>query len=148
MVSYFHHLSAKTGGVDFVRVVETAEGLYPGKWHHHVNAYLRETNADLIVIRYEDLVRDTAKELARFCAFARIDRSEQTIRWAVERASFQNMRRKEEKSGWETPGWPTDKPFVRRGQVGSYRDEMPPAVVEAFMRDARETLLAHGYRQD
>ena len=66
----------------------------------------------------------------------------------MERASFANMREKEQQSGWETPGWPKDKPFARRGKVGSYRDEMPPAVIEAFMRDARDTLVAHGYPKD
>jgi len=148
MVSYFHHLAANSDGVDFARMVETGQGLYPGKWHEHVRAYLETPNADLIVIRYEDLVRDTAKELGRFCSFARIERSESMIRWAVERASFDNMRRKEVQTGWETPGWPKDKLFVRRGKVGSYRDEMPPDIVEVFMRDARDTMIAHGYAAD
>jgi hypothetical protein len=146
MVSYYHHLAAMSGSADLGRIVRTGEGLFPGKWHEHVNHYLANPfGAEMIVVRYEDLKRDTAKELRRFCAFAGVDRDDATIAWAVERASFDNMRAKEQKVGWETPGWPKDKRFVRRGAVGSFRDEMPPDVLAAFVEQAGRTLSEQGY---
>jgi len=146
MVSYYHHLSATSGPIDFRRLVEGGEGLFPGKWHAHVEGYLANPfGADMIVIRYEDLKRDPLAELQRFCQFARIERDEETLVSAVGRTTFERMQSKEKKSGWETPGWPKDKLFVRRGKVGSYRDEMPAEVLQAFMRDAERTLVTQGY---
>jgi hypothetical protein len=146
MVSYYHHLQATMPGVDFAEMVETGKGLSYGKWHEHVDAYLANPfGAEMMVIRYEDLKRDAATELRRFCTFSGLDRDDAIIRWAVDRASFDSMRRKEQQRGWETPGWPKDKPFVRRGRVGSFRDEMPAAVLDTFMRDSGRTLIAQGY---
>jgi hypothetical protein len=53
------------------------------------------------------------------------------------------MRRKEIREGWEVQRWP--KPFVRRGMVGSFRDEMPAAALSYFLQEAGPTLAAHGY---
>jgi sulfotransferase family protein len=146
MVSYFHHLTAMSGAVDFLAAVKNGEGLFPSKWHEHVERFMDNPHhAEMIVIRYEDLKRDTLGQLRRFCEFAAIDRDEATLARAIAKTSFEAMRNKENKHGWETPGWPKDKPFVRRGQVGSYRDEMPPDVLQAFMRDAERTLASQGY---
>jgi hypothetical protein len=146
MVSYYHHLSAMSGNVDFYEMVKSGRGL-PGRWHEHVDAYLANPHgADMIVIRYEDLKSDTVGQLRRFCEFSRIARDDAALSRAAQKTTFETMRRKEERVGWETPGWPKDKPFVRRGAVGSFKDEMPPDVLAAFLVDAGRTLNAQGYR--
>ena len=43
------------------------------------------------------------------------------------------------------PRWPKDTPFFRRGEVGSWRDEMPAEVLEAFLEQAGPTLRELGY---
>jgi hypothetical protein len=145
MVSFFHHLSAVSGPVDFYDMVKTGRGL-PGKWHEHVEAYLNNPHgARMIVVRYEELKREPLTQLRRFCEFAGIERSEAVLSRAIEKTTFDRMRLKEQRSGWETPGWPKDKPFIRRGAVGSFVDEMPAKVLEAFMEEARHTLSTQGY---
>lgn len=146
MVSYFHHLNATAGTADFLRMVQRGDGLSFGKWHDHVEAYLSNPyNAELMIIRYEDLKRDALGQLKRLCSFAGIERDEATLAAAVEVTSFDRMKKKEQRLGWETPGWPKDKPFVRRGQSGSYRDEMPADVLTSFLREAGATLVKQGY---
>jgi hypothetical protein len=148
MVSFYHHLSAMSGTVDFNDMVRSGRGL-PSKWHDHVNAYLANPHgARMIVIRYEDLKRDTLAQLRRFCEFVGIERSDAALTNAIAKTTFERMRLKEQKTGWETPGWPKDKPFIRRGVVGSFVDEMPADVLEAFMVDARATLTATGYLEE
>lgn len=145
MVSFYHHLSAMSGAVDFYDMVKSGRGL-PSKWHDHVDAYLANPHgARMIVIRYEDLKRDTLAQLRRFCEFVGIERSDAALTNAIAKTSFERMRLKEQKTGWETPGWPKNKPFIRRGVVGSFVDEMPADVLEAFMVEARSTLQANGY---
>jgi hypothetical protein len=61
------------------------------------------------------------------------------------------MREKEKREGLGRPDWGLgprrnrDRPFMRRGEVGSHRDELPPEVLEVFERTAGPTLRRLGY---
>jgi len=147
MVSYLHHMRAVRGrDVDFMRVVQADDVTWPYKWHEHVEAWLANPHAaDMITIRYEALLEDTVRELRRFCAFVGVEREESFLATVARKASFKAMQRKEAVHGMNNPHWPKDAAFVRRGEAGSYRDEMPPAVLEAFLRDAAGTLRKLGY---
>jgi len=149
MVSYRHHLEALrgNGSIDFLRIVETGEGLFPCRWHDHVEAWERNPlGAEKLVIRYEDLKGDPVGELRRFCEFAGVGASDERLRTAVDNASFERMRDHEaEVAVHANPKWPADRPFFRRGEVGSFREEMPPDVLAAFLRQAGGTLRAAGY---
>jgi hypothetical protein len=98
----------------------------------------------MIVVKYEDLKNDPVNELRRFCAFVGVERDDAFLELMTQKASFDKMRQKEILSGID-PRWPTDKFFVRRGQVGSYKDEMPPEVLAVFLREAGDTLRKLGY---
>jgi hypothetical protein len=54
------------------------------------------------------------------------------------------MSERERKLGWQD-AWPKDKAFVRRGVVGSFRDEMPEAILEAFMKASTPALKRLDY---
>ena len=147
MVSYYHHMVAlEKGRVDFLETVQTGKGLFPGKWHEHVQAWLANPfRAKMMVIKYEDLKNNTAHELQRFCDFAELKRSPEFLKMIAEGTAFEQMRDKEIKLGSGDPQWPKDKTFRRRGAVGSYKDEMPPEVLSAFLKDSRDTLCKCGY---
>jgi hypothetical protein len=54
-------------------------------------------------------------------------------------STFEAMRERERKLGW--PGsWARDEGFVRRGIVGSIKNEMPESVLQAFMEFSRLVL--------
>jgi hypothetical protein len=146
MVSYLHYLRALKGHQNFLDLVTSSADLFPCHWHEHVTGWRANPyRADMIVVRYEDLLRDPVTELGRVCAFARIERSPDMIRAVSRGACFAKMRQKEIATGWNNPIWPRDKAFVRRGEAGSYRDEMPDVVLEAFMAKASATLAECGY---
>ena len=145
MVSYFHFLSALRGRIDFLRLVQ-GEGLTPCYWHEHVERWTANPyQADLLVVKYEDLQESAVRELQRFCAFAGLERDEKFLGRIVQQASFTKARAKEVRQGWDNQDWPRDQPFIRRGQVGSWRDEMPADVLAAFMEKAGATLGRFGY---
>jgi hypothetical protein len=148
MVSYHHHLqAARRGSIDFLDMVENGTGLFPCHWHEHVQAWSTNPHqAEILTVRYEDLKSDPHAELERICAFAGELRDHDQLRMAAQNSSFSAMRLKEERSGWDAArNWPRERRFVRRGKVGSYRDEMPTEVRVAFLRQARETLEKFGY---
>jgi len=144
MVSFFHHLSAfpHDGEIEFADMVRTGRNLFPSKWHEHVNAWQSNPyNAEIMILKYEDLLADPVKQLARVCQFLAINRSISLIESVVEKSSFARMRAKEERN---PPPW-KDKLLVRRGIVGSYKDEMPKPVLDLFLADAADTLRACDY---
>lgn len=146
MVSYFHYLNALSATlVSFDHIVKD-ERLFPSKWHEHVNAWMANPfGARFMVVRYEGLKRDCLNELRRLCGFLEIEREESWLRLVAEETEFSRMQQKEAAQGWANTAWPKDRKFVRRRDIGSYRDEMPPEVLAYFLRDAGSTLATLGY---
>jgi hypothetical protein len=147
MVSYLHFLEAmEKRKVDFLSLVRTGEGLFPCKWHEHVLQWKANPfKADVLPVRYEDLKADTLKELQRMMDFAGIARTRAQLENAVQRSSFGSMQKREKELGLDSPNWPREKLFVRRGEVGSHADEMPLAVQQAFMAEAGPAMREMGY---
>lgn len=148
MVSQFHHMNAlKDRKVDFLKMVQNDDNiLFPCKWHEHVEAWLSNPyNAEIIVVKYEDLCENPVRQLQKLCQFICIEVDSLFLQKVVQQTSFDKMRQKEAKWGWDNPIWPKDKFFVRRGKIGSYEDEMPPEVLDSFLKDAEKTLNYLGY---
>jgi hypothetical protein len=147
MVSYYHFNRVRLGQrVDLRRMVVNQEHVHPCKWHEHVDAWRANPyGAEMITIRYEDLTADPVRELQRFCAFAGVARDREFLQAVAEGARFEHMRSKEIQFGWDGDRWPGTEFFVRRGVVGSHRDEMPDDLLELFTREAGPTLSACGY---
>jgi hypothetical protein len=148
MVSYHHFLEAvHRSKVDFHELIRTGLSLIPCKWHEHVEAWHSNAfGAEMLVVRYEDLIAQPVTELERFCQFIHLPRKRPFLETVAEACCFQNLRAKEAKFGMGQPDrWPADKFFFRRGKVGSYKDEMATDVLALFMQDAKPTLRRHGY---
>ncbi len=151
MVSYLHFLEAVgRRKLDFLELVTAGVAKIPCKWHEHVGAWLRNPHAaQMLVVKYEDLMANPVAQLERFCEFIQLPRDRRHLGAAAEAAQFRNLREKEARVGLDQPDvWPADKFFFRRGVVGSYKDEMPAEVLRAFMGDAAETLRQNGYAAD
>jgi hypothetical protein len=150
MVSYYHYLLAMQEKIDFLEMVRT--GCHtPCKWHEHVEAWLSNPHASrMIVIKYEDLIKDAVTEMKRFCEFADIEREESHISMITTSASFNKLQNKERHIGMGTKhsNWQDGKLFFRRGKVGSFRDEMPEPVLQCFLDEAAQTLKKLGYDLD
>lgn len=145
MVSYLHHYAALYGEIDQVTLIRTAPDLL-AKWHVHTEAWLANPHgAAILLMKYEDLHRDPLAELKKLCRFASFAADDAVLARAIEQASFSQMRAREQRLGWDTPAWPKDKPFVRRGQVGSHRDEMTAEARREFLAEAAPTLRKLGY---
>jgi hypothetical protein len=146
MVSYFHFLAALGYAPDFLKLVTTGEGLFPCRWHEHVEAWIGNPHrAQMLMISYEALKNDTVGELHRICNFVGLEREESLFERVAQNSSFTSMREREKKLGWENAAWPKDKAFLRRGTVGSFRDEMSEPILEAFVKSSEQTLKRLGY---
>lgn len=149
MVSLAHHLQAvEQEEVDLLQLARGKAPRFHGKyeWHKHVEAWLSNPyQAKILIIKYEDLKKDTLAELRRFCEFAGVQRDNEYLEKVVANTSFKKMREKEARFGFGRQHWPKDRLFVRRGLVGSHKDELSPEVLEVFLRRAGSTLGKVGY---
>lgn len=145
MASYFHYYNDRVGKTDYLALVRDIPGLN-ARWHEHVDAWTSNPhNADLLLVKYEDLLRDPCGELQRIADFSGLGSSNAAVATAVGNAGFDKLQQREQILGWADQSWPKDKPFVRRGVIGSFRDEMPAEALEMFLREALPTLARHGY---
>lgn len=147
MVSYFHHHNALHPAVDFPTLVRRAPHL-EARWHEHVEQWLGNPfGAQLITVRYEELKQSPVDGLKRIAEFAGVRATDEEIRQAVAGAAFEKQKKREAQQGWDDSKWPKEKSFVRRGAVGSFRDEMPAEALALFMAEAGPTLKKLGYAE-
>ena len=131
-----------------------------GSWQAHLNSWLDcplAKNGNLLVVRYEDLRKDTETGLLEMLEFLGIQGDRDLIRRAIENNSLRNMREKEEKAknSGATLGKGTllrkhrvdkeDARFVRSGSVGGWREKLSDAQIDMVTRYAGEALLRAGY---
>ncbi len=131
-----------------------------GSWQSHVDSWLNcplAKNGNLLVVRYEDLRKDTENGLLEMLDFLGIQSDRDLIRHAVANNSLRNMREKEEKAktSGATLGKGTllrkhridreDARFVRTGSVGGWRDKLTDSQIDMVTRYAGEALLRAGY---
>ena len=152
MVSHYHHARASLGrDITFLEAMEleTIKRLHPVscKWHEHVTAWLENPyKAQMMTIKYEDLKKDCVLQLQKICTFLGIQREKSFLQWVAKKGSFKSMRTREEKYGWDEWFWPKTRPFfTRRGEVGSYKDEMPLEALKIFTDEAAVALKRCGY---
>jgi hypothetical protein len=124
---------------DYLKVFFT-KGVNPfASWSGHVNSWLNAplSNEQLLVVKFEDLRRDTAAGVADIIRFFGIVPNEAQIRNAVANNSVERMKAKEK----ETPQRASKKgQFIRSGSVGGWRGKLTDAQI-AIVRDHASDLL-------
>ena len=110
-----------------------------------------------VVVRYEDMRDDPGRELARILDFFGLSYSEDQLAEAVAFASYDNMKKLEQKNVFRTHGQRLvpgnrenpDSYKVRRAKVGGYRDyfdDAQLAVIDQMMAEREGPLF--GYLPD
>lgn len=115
----------------------------------YLNIWSEQTSTpeNFMLLRYEDLHADPSRELRRLLAFVGVDNvSDNMIAQAIEWASFDHMKKLESTDALNNDRLrPTDMNDensykVRRGKVGGYRDEAPPAEIDYMNRVVADKL--------
>ncbi len=121
-----------------------------GSWGQNIATWLYTSEGDprFLLLRYEDLVADTPRELAKVVNFLHFSAGPEQIAQAVERSSADRMRELEkaqrDKNGL-FKGSRTDMSFVRAAGSGGWRTGLPAPMV-AKIEAAWGPLMQHlGY---
>jgi len=120
-----------------------------GSWGQNVATWLytSEGSPRFLLLRYEDLLADAARELRKVVDFLPLSASPEQIAQAVERSSADRMRQLEQGQAQHSlfKGSRKDLSFVRAAGSGGWRKDLPAPLV-ARMEAAWGHLMRHlGY---
>ncbi|MGE0470241.1 MAG: sulfotransferase domain-containing protein [Nitrospira sp.] len=136
MVSYWHFCNQRDGTAipfsEFIELSAKPEHSY-GEWRVHLMGWMNATLDAKLVLRYEDLIADTAGSLRQALEIVEVEVSEAALANAVERASFSSMRKLEKTKGFNLEMLKKVE-FVREGKIGSWQDVFGPGDLERFCR--------------
>lgn len=102
-----------------------------GSWGENVGSWLaaRQGSKRFLLLRYEDMLRETGQELTRVADFLGLQVSQEHVQRCVEQGSAERMRELEKKQGakWvTTKGDRTDIPFVGAAKAGGWKSALSP----------------------
>jgi len=109
----------------------------PASWGENVMSWLgaRGHSREFLLMRYEDLLADTQREMARVAEFLGLNMSAEAVTKAIELSSADNMRKLEvaQSDDWVTTRESRkDILFVRSAKSGQWQQALPPQSVAAI----------------
>lgn len=121
-----------------------------GSWGENVSTWLmtRRDDPRFLLLRYEDLIEDTPRELGKIAAFIGIAATHERLLEAVARSSADRMRKLEKEqshlSGL-TKSSRKDLPFVRAATRGGWRSGLPAPLVQRIESAWGPLMKSLGY---
>lgn len=110
---------------DFSAVPEDAlAGFRSGSWSEHVRSWLDQDELPVLLVRYEDLLANPLHEVTRIAAWADLPTDPEHVAAAAAACSFTNLAVAEILGGFAERA-SADRPFFRKGEAESWRDELP-----------------------
>jgi hypothetical protein len=121
-----------------------------GSWGDHVTSWLstRQGQEGFLLLRYEDMLADPAREMAKLAGLLRIDPTPERLARAAELSSADRMRRLEKDQGdkWvQTRYTRQDKQFVRKAASGDWRTILPTESVQMIEAAWGDIMKILGY---
>lgn len=121
-----------------------------GTWGENVASWLytRGKQKNFLLMRYEDMIKDTESDLARIAEFLGISPDANCLQRAIERSSADRMRALEklEEHKWvATKNRRKDIPFVRVAQSGGWRTALPLPCVQQIENAWGDLMTSLGY---
>lgn len=114
-----------------------------GSWYEHVKGWWtkKQTYSKIHYMFYEDLVKDTGRELDKLCNFLGLSPSAEEKNRIANGVQFDNMK-KDNMANYSTNPVMDFKisPFMRKGKVGDWRTHFTVAQNEEFDEDYKKKM--------
>ena len=130
-------------------MIKGGKGVYPAKWNVHTKAWIENPfNADLMVIKYEDLLNESLTEMIKIAKFLNIEMSEKRLAEIYEANHISILRKKVVEYGWDYDYVyknKTSESFFRKGTSGSHESEIDANLTSYFVNESKAELNHFGY---
>jgi hypothetical protein len=117
---------------------------YLGSWLEHVWSWTKRPAKQLLVLRYEDMIRDPTGSFGQLAVFLRLRATKKQVDQAIEAASFTRLQQQERESGFTERPVSTSS-FFRKGTAGQWREALNGMQVEAMTRACAGEMRRFGY---
>ena len=120
-----------------------------GSWYDNVASWLAmKQNRKFLLLRYEDMLDDPERELARVADFLGLEATPERLARAVRLSSADYMRELEKTQAAEwalTKNTRPDMAFVRKARAGTWRSELPPQAIAGIETAWGSLMRTLGY---
>jgi len=113
-------------------------------WSQHVLSWVDAPDLNVHVMRFEDMVNDTFNTFLGAVRFAELPDDPDRVRRALRFANIEESQRQEQEHGFHEKN-PVAVSFFRKGQVGSWRDELTDEQAQRIINDHAEVMRRFGY---
>lgn len=113
-------------------------------WSGHVESWLDQASFPILLVRYEDMLKDFGAVLERVSLLAGLRPGDAAIRQAVEATRFSELQRQEHLNGFAEKPFRCTK-FFRDGRAEGWRDTLTAAQSDRISGDHRVVMKRLGY---
>ncbi|MEZ4874062.1 MAG: sulfotransferase domain-containing protein [Flavobacteriaceae bacterium] len=150
--SYYYMLKNMNQKVSLENLYTSGGETFVGTWANHLETWLENPyNAQILWVRYEDLIQDKKQTLKAICQFLALERTEDELESVMEATSLANMKAMEQDFSWQRSKshktWKEDAQFVREGNTKGFESDtqMNQAWVSAFEGKSKAMLQKFMY---
>ena len=144
-VSYYHHLTRTERWpptIEEFTEVFVAGRLKWGSWFRHIESSSRFIHdPTVLTLKYEDISQDLMNVVQRVSKFCGVDLTNEKLERVMDRCTFNFMKKYNSKfDPLLADTVPARTQFIRKGQVGTWLEELSPAATKRIDRRFAETL--------
>lgn len=122
---------------------ENVAGMF-GSWSTHVSSWTAQPNPNVVVLRYEDMLDKPMKAFSAVAKFLGIKNEPQRIRKAVQYSSFAELKKQEQKEGFEERS-PNSRMFFRKGRKNQWPELLSDNQIQRIVDRHREQMACFKY---
>ncbi|XP_068193566.1 amine sulfotransferase-like [Antennarius striatus] len=110
-------------------------------WFDHIREWKSKSNQyDILFLTYEDMIMDLTTAVTKICTFLGKNLSEADIEKVVEKSTFKNMKQDQKANYKFLPDSWLKGDFMRKGQIGDWKNYLTVAQSERVDRLLQEKL--------
>ncbi len=113
-------------------------------WSSHVKSWTEQAPFPVCVLRFEDMKQKPVETFEKAIRFSGLEYGREEILKALELSSFEELQRQEKEDGFKEKS-PRSDMFFRKGEVGSWREELTKKQAERVINDHRSVMRRFGY---
>lgn len=147
VLASYHAMMKNLGRkISLKEMIIDKKGLFPCDWGTHARNWMSNPyNAEIIRISYEELKKEDGETFKKIASFIGVQLSDERIAEIVEQSKFEEMQKKEIKMGWGNGHVMKEGLFIRKGKVGSYKEEITEELTVFFENENADILKKLGY---
>jgi hypothetical protein len=154
-ISFAHHMgSTVDAAIEEMSTANLETGISDrsvyevyGSWSQHVESWTRKSHRTIYVMRYENMLADPMRVFGGLARHLLLRPTDDQLRIAVERSSFENLKKQEVESGFREKPEKAEH-FFREGKAGQWREQLSRRQVRRIVQDHHIQMKRFGYLTD